>query len=184
MQSASLKFAELEAQEIVKVFPKANVLIGDRATETAVKAALPTADILHFACHGLLDTDYPMKSALVLTPDDQNDGLLTAREICDYPVNAGLVVLSACQSGSGAMSAGWIELVGMSRAWLLAGAPSVMVSLWKLDDRATSQLMGEFYKNLKTMSRAEALQRAQIAMMKRYENPYYWGAFVIYGDYR
>ena len=72
----------------------------------------------------------------------------------------------------------------MSRAWLLAGAPSVVVSLWKLDDRATSELMAEFYKNLKTMGRAEALQQAQLVMMKRYENPYYWGAFVLYGDYR
>ena len=82
------------------------------------------------------------------------------------------------------MSAGWIELVGMSRAWLLAGAPSVVVSLWKLEDKSTSELMAEFYKNLKTMSRAQALQRAQITMMDKYDNPYSWGAFVLYGDYR
>ena len=183
-QGASLRFAETEARSVAEAFPSANLLLGDRATETAVKEALAQADVFHFACHGLLNTDFPMKSSLALTPDDANDGLLTAREICDYPVKAGLVVLSACQSGSGAMSAGWIELVGMSRAWLLAGAPSVIVSLWKIDDKATSELMAEFYRNLKTMGRAEALQRAQLEMMKRYENPYYWGAFVLFGDYR
>ena len=181
---ASLKFAEIEARTVCDVFPTANLLLGDRATETAVKESLPTSDVLHFACHGLLNTEFPMRSALALTPDDANDGLLTAREVCDYPVNAGLVVLSACESGSGGMSAGWIELVGMNRGWLLAGAPSVMTALWKLDDRSTSELMGEFYKNLKTMSRAEALQQAQLTMMKKYDNPYYWGAFVLYGDYR
>ena len=181
---ASLKFAELEAAAIREVFPNANVLLGAQATKTAVKQALTTADVLHFACHGLLNADYPMKSALALAPDEQSDGRLTASEICSYPVKAGLVVLSACESGSGSMSTGWVELVGMSRAWLLAGAPSVVVSLWKLDDRSTSELMAEFYKNLKTMGRAEALQQAQLVMMKKYENPYYWGAFVLYGDYR
>lgn len=181
---ASLKFAELEAEAIRKVFADANVLAGDRATESAVRAALTRAGVLHFACHGILDTDYPMKSALALTPDGGNDGMLTAREICDFPVKAGLVVLSACQTGAGTMSAGWIELVGMSRAWFLAGAPSTVVSLWRLDDKATAELMTEFYSNLKTTGRAEALQRAQVAMMKLYDNPYYWGAFVLYGDYR
>jgi len=67
---------------------------------------------------------------------------------------------------------------------LIFDGRSVMVSLWKLDDRATSELMAAFYKNLKTMSRSEALQQAQLVMMKKYENPYYWGAFVLYGDYR
>lgn len=182
--NAALKFAQDEAEAIREVFPNANILAGDRATETAVKELLPRSDTLHFACHGLLNTEYPMRSALALTPDAENDGLLTAREVCDYPLNTGLVVLSACQSGAGAMSAGWIELVGMSRAWLLAGAPSVVVSLWKIDDRATSELMAAFYRNLRTMGRAEALQQAQLAMMKKYDNPYYWGAFVLYGDYR
>ena len=74
-------------------------------------------------------------------------------------------------------------MIGMLRAWMFAGAPSVVVSLWKIDDRSTSELMAEFYKNLKTMGRAEALQQAQLTMMKKYENPYYWGAFVLYGDY-
>ena len=180
----SLKFAEVEAAAVQQVYPDADILVGAAATETAVKDALPTPGILHFACHGLLNTEFPMRSALALARDEKNDGMLTAREVCDYDVRAGLVTLSACESGSGKMSAGWIELVGMTRAWMLAGAPSVVVSLWKLDDRATSELMAEFYKNLRTMSRAEALQRAQLAMMKRYENPYYWGAFALYGDYR
>jgi tetratricopeptide (TPR) repeat protein len=181
---ARLRFAETEASAIRGVFPSAEILTGDRATETAVKRALSTADVLHFACHGLLDRKSPMNSALALTPDDVNDGLLTAREICDFPVKAGLVVLSACESGSGALSPGWQELVGMSRAWLLAGTPSAVLSLWRIDDRATGELMAEFYGNLATMPRAEALRKAQMTMTEKYAAPYYWGAFVLYGDYR
>jgi tetratricopeptide (TPR) repeat protein len=183
-EGSRLRFALSEAESIRGVFPDMDLLAGDRATETAVKRALTQADVLHFACHGLLDPEFPMKSALALTPDEKNDGFLTAREVCDFPVKAGLVVLSACHSGSGALSLGCIEMIGMSRAWLLAGAPSVVVSLWKIDDRATSELMAEFYGNLKSMSRAEALRQAQLTMRERYDSPYHWGAFVLYGDYR
>jgi CHAT domain-containing protein len=179
-----LKFAGTEASAIRGVFPTASILAGDRATETAVKGLLPASDVLHFACHSFLNAESAMSSALVLAPDDQNDGMLTAREICDYPVTAGLIVLSVCESGGGELSGAWTELVGMSRAWLLAGAPSTMLTLWRIDDRATSELMSEFYRNLATLPKAEALRRAQMTMMDRYENPYYWGAFVLYGDYR
>jgi CHAT domain-containing protein len=181
---ARLTFAGNEALAIKKVYPDALLLMGDQATETAVKDVLSKADVIHFACHSLVNEESPMKSALVLAPDECNDGLLTAREICDYPVNAGLVVIGACESGSGGVSGGWRELAGMTRAWLLAGAPSMVTSLWKVDDKGTSELMAEFYRNLPSMSRVEALRRAQMTMMDRYENPYYWGAFVLYGDYR
>ena len=73
----------------------------------------------------------------------------------------------------------------MTRAFLYAGTPSVLASLWCVDDRATAELMELFYKNLLAgLTKSEALQQAQLVMMKKYENPYYWGAFVLYGDYR
>jgi len=181
----SLQFAEEEARAIQALYPEqCQLLAGVRATVSNFLGAAPNAGILHFACHGIQDSSDAMQSFLALAPDAGSDGRLTTREIFDLDIHAGLVTLSACETGEGLLSPGQVELVGMIRAWMFAGAPSVVASLWKLDDRATSELMAEFYKNLKTMGRAEALQRAQIEMMKKYKNPYYWGAFVLYGDYR
>ena len=180
----SLKFAEQEAAEIRKLYPKADCLLGAAATESAVRSTLRQSDIVHFACHNVFNKKDPMTSFLALAPDEKHDGRLTATEILGLHSPAQMVVLSACETGGGKVSLASHELLGMLRAWMFAGAPSVVVSLWKLDDRATSELMAEFYKNLRSMSRAEALQQAQLAMMNKYENPYYWGAFVLYGDYR
>ena len=73
----------------------------------------------------------------------------------------------------------------MTRAFLYAGTPSVLASLWPVNDRATAELMEVFYQNLlRGQSKSEALQRAQTALMQKFSNPYYWGAFVLYGDYR
>ena len=180
----ALKFAEQEAEEIRKVFPEAKCFLGSAATESALRAGMEEADIIHLACHAMLDPINPMSSFLALTRDDRYDGRLNAAEVMSLRVNAQLVTLSACDTGRGEVSPARQEIIGMSRAWMFAGAPTVVVSLWKLDDRATSELMAEFYKNLKTMPRSEALQQAQLATMKKYENPYYWGAFVLYGDYR
>ena len=179
-----LKFAEQEAEAIRQVYPGARLFMGSEATETALLAAMNATDIIHLACHGMNDPKDPMASFLALAPDAKSDGRLTTARMLELDTSAQLVVLSACETGRGALFSGSEELVGMLRSWLLAGAPSVVVSLWKLDDRATSELMAEFYKNLRTMSRSEALQQAQLVMMRKYENPYYWGAFVLYGDYR
>jgi CHAT domain-containing protein len=149
-----------------------------------LRATIGQSNIIHFASHAIFDVNNPMASFLMLAQDDANDGVLTANDIMGLRVNAQLVTLSACDTGRGEVSPGRQEILGLIRAWMFAGAPTVVASLWKLDDRATSELMAEFYKNLKTLSRSEALQRAQIEMMKKYDNPYYWGAFVLYGDYR
>ena len=87
------------------------------------------------------------------------------REIFDMDLKANLVVLSGCDTALGKLSTG-DELVGLTRAFIYAGTPSVMASLWKVDDSSTAQLMGNFYKNLKTMTKVDALRHAQLAMIR------------------
>ena len=181
---AALKFAEKEADAIVALWPDAKRWVGADATEKSLREALSFSDIIHLACHTVSDPKDPLAFALALAPDAEHDGRVTTSELLTMQTQAQLVTLSACSTGRGLISMGGQEVIGMLRAWMFAGVPSVVASLWQVDDRATSELMGEFYKNLKTMSRAEALQKAQMAMMKKYDNPYYWGAFVLYGDYR
>ena len=182
--SHALKFSEREAIAIQTAYPAAELCVGAAATEKAVREALPAYDIIHLACHGISNPKEPLNSFLALAADPEHDGRFATFEVLNQRTSAQLVVLSACDTGRGTINIGAQELMGMVRSWFIAGTPSVMVSLWKLDDKATSELMGEFYKNLKTMGRAEALQQAQLTMMKKYDNPYYWGAFVLYGDYR
>jgi len=181
---ARLKFAEMEAEAVGNLFPEKLILRGSSATEGAFAELSSDFDVLHLACHGVMDSSDAMLSNLRLARDDDNDGLLHVREIFDLDLNASLVTLSACNTGIGEVAASGFEFMGMPRAFLFAGTPSVLGSLWRVDDKATSELMEIFYKNLRTMGRAEALQQAQLTMMKEYDNPYYWGAFVLYGDYR
>ena len=180
----ALRFAEEEARLITALYPAAKCYVGAAATKSALRQGLNDSSMIHIASHAIFDMNDPMASFLMLARDQTGDGVLTATDIMGMRVNAQLVTLSACDTGRGEISPGRQEVIGLLRAWMFAGAPTVVVSLWKLDDRATSELMAEFYRNLKTMSRSEALQQAQLVMMKKYDNPYYWGAFVLYGDYR
>lgn len=147
-------------------------------------------DILHFATHGKLDTDSPLDSRIVLSGDSIEDGNLKVREIFNLKLNACLVTLSACQTGqlkafagSGRYALG-DELTGLSRAFIYAGAPSVVASLWKVSDAATVLLMVGFYKNLKDHDKTRALCDAQRSLMKSeyYSAPFYWAPFVVIGD--
>jgi CHAT domain-containing protein len=94
-----------------------------------------------------------------------DDGRLETKEIFGMDLKAGLVVLSGCETGLGTLSGG-DELIGLTRAFIYAGTPSVVASLWKVDDASTSRLMGNFYRNLKTLSKTEALRLAQLAMIR------------------
>ncbi|HEY2933254.1 MAG TPA: CHAT domain-containing protein [Acidobacteriota bacterium] len=127
--------------------------------------------------------DNNLKSAI---QDPQSeDGLLQVYEIFDLRLNADLVVLSACETGLGKEVKGE-GLVGLTRAFLYAGTPSVVVSLWKVSDRSTAELMVSFYQHLKdgTMNKAEALRQAQLKLIRsgRYAEPYYWAPFVLIGE--
>jgi CHAT domain-containing protein/Tfp pilus assembly protein PilF len=183
-----LPYSKKEVIDIAKYFPvaKRDILLGRDATEAAVKA-LPLEDyrIIHFACHGLLDEKFPFRSALVLSSDDreEEDGFLQVREIYNLNMQADLVVLSACQTGSGALER--IEgLLGLPRTFFYAGAHSVLASLWPINDRTSAAFMNDFYRCLlRGESRRRALQSAKLRMLRSgYSHPSYWAGYVLHGD--
>jgi CHAT domain-containing protein len=161
----NLEYAELEAAEVKNVYPQSTVYVKKEASEEKSKSLSPTYDILHFATHAQLDEDDPLSSAVLLAKEDKEDGRLEVREIFGMDLKANLVVLSGCDTGLGKLSTG-DELVGLTRAFIYAGTPSVVASLWSVDDSSTAQLMASFYRNLKTMSKVEALRQAQLELIR------------------
>ena len=160
-----LEFAELEAQEVRSIYPQSHVYVQKEATEEKSKALSPSHDILHFAAHTELNEEDPLSSAILLAKGGKDDGKLEVREIFGMDLKANLVVLSGCETGLGKLSRG-DELVGLTRAFIYAGTPSVVASLWKVDDSSTAQLMANFYRNLKTMTKVEALRQAQLQLIR------------------
>jgi CHAT domain-containing protein len=177
-----LPFAEQEARAIAALYATAP-LIHTAATESIVRQQAGELGILHLAAHGYYNAVAPLNSLIALAPDGANDGWLTAGET--YGLNlqqADLVVLSACQTQLGDLSAG-DELVGLTRAFFYAGTPTVVASLWTVDDQTTALLMERFYTHLRAgMGKAAALRQAQLDVRADYPNPYYWAAFVLSGD--
>jgi len=161
----NLEFAELEAKEVKAAYPESSVYIRKEATEEKSKTLSANQDILHFATHAELNEDDPLSSAVLLAREDKEDGRLEVREIFGMDLKANLVVLSGCDTGLGKLSTG-DELVGLTRAFIYAGTPSVVASLWSVDDSSTAQLMASFYRNLKTMSKVEALRQAQLELIR------------------
>jgi len=145
------------------------------------------AGILHFATHGVYDPRNPLFSYILLAGDEQEDGHLDVYEIYQRGLNlnnASLVVLSACKTNVGSMSSG-DEIVGLSRAFMFAGASTIVSSLWSVDDESTQILMEHFYSQLNHgKTKADALRAAQLQMLSnpQYAHPYYWGAFNLTGD--
>jgi CHAT domain-containing protein len=175
-----------EVTTIAQDFPKPSVVLsGDAATETEFKA-LPLSDysVLHLALHGYVDKDYPDRSALVFAPErrGKNDGLLQAREIRNLQLNASLVTLSACDSGVGPVGESGVD--NLASAFLDAGATTVVSAMWDVDDRATADLMIDFYQNLiHGRSKSEALRLAKLRMIgSAASQPYYWAAFEMSGE--
>ncbi len=131
----------------------------------------------------------PDFSSLVLSKDTNSgeDGFLQATEIFNLNLNADLVVLSACQTGLGKLVRGE-GMIGLTRAFMYAGTPAVMVSLWSVSDISTATLMGEFYRNLvkHNLNKTDALRKAQLALLKdgKFAHPFYWAPFVLVGDWR
>jgi CHAT domain-containing protein len=161
----NLEFAELEAKEVKAAYPESSVYIGKEATEEKSKTLSANHDILHFATHAKLNEDDPLSSAVLLAKENKEDGRLEVREIFGMELKAKLVVLSGCETGLGKLSTG-DELVGLTRAFIYAGTPSVVASLWSVDDSSTAHLMASFYRNLKTMSKVEALRQAQLELIR------------------
>ncbi|MCJ7582919.1 MAG: CHAT domain-containing protein [Candidatus Aminicenantes bacterium] len=189
-QFLPLPYSKKEIDKISDYFPieKTDVYLRRDASEKTIKQ-LPLEDyrVLHFACHSFLDETFPMRSALVLSPDEnfEEDGFLKVREIYNFNLNSELVVLSACSTGQGKME-GSDGVLGLPRIFFYAGAKSVVSTLWGINDESTVDFMNYFYQGLfEGKSKAQALQAAKIRMIKsKYSHPYYWGAFILNGDYR
>jgi CHAT domain-containing protein len=177
-----LRYAEQEARDVAALF-NTRAVVGSAATESVLRAQAGNFDILHLAAHGQLNSASPLFSRIVLARDRDADGVLDVQEV--YGLNLGrvdLVVLSACETQLGAQSRG-DDIVGLNRAFLYAGTPTVVASLWRVEDVATGMLMKSFYTNLKRgLSKAAALQAAQRVTRANYPHPYYWAAFVLTGD--
>ncbi|MGI0493757.1 tetratricopeptide repeat protein [Alkalinema pantanalense CENA528] len=171
-------------QEAIAIGQQLNTppLIGAQATKATVLQQMPSARLLHFATHGLLDPvqgDIP--GAIALTPSGQDNGFLSAAEIFNLKLNADLVVLSACDTGRGEITGDGV--VGLSRSFIAAGAPSVVVSLWAVNDQSTSEFMQEFYRQLKQQpDKAQALRQAMLATKQRHPDPSHWAAFTLVGE--
>ncbi len=189
-----LPFTRQEAERILAIAPNPTNLkaLDFKANRTtALAAELGQYAYVHFATHGLVDSERPGLSALVLSLVDENgkpqDGFLRAHEIYNLKLRADLVVLSACQTGLGKEIKGE-GLVGLTRGFMYAGAARVVVSLWNVNDKATAELMAKFYqKMLKGNERpAAALRAAQVEMsrQKQWQSPYYWAAFVLQGEWK
>jgi CHAT domain-containing protein len=167
-----------EVAALVALFPEVVALLDDQATLAALREQAPTADVLHLACHGQFRPDNPLFSSLRLA-----DGWLTVRDAYNLDLPGGLVTLSACETGMSAVAPG-DELIGLARGFLSAGAPSLLVSLWTVDDESTAMLMTSFYTRLCAGDGpAAALRQAQRQALEYYPHPFFWSPFVLFGHW-
>jgi CHAT domain-containing protein len=185
-----LKARGEEVNTIARLFKERNhksvVYTREQTTEENAKSPdMKQFDYIHFATHGVLADEF---QSLVLSqdiPGAKEDGYFTLNEIMNSDYHAKLVVLSACETGSGKMYKGE-GVTGMTRAVMYAGTPAVIASLWRVDDRATKELMVAFYRNIleKNLDKVEALRQAKLHLLKteRYSSPLFWSAFVMYGE--
>jgi len=184
----ALPFAREEVKQIAELFPseQVRIIMGDEASETRIKEVLGTtsAKIIHFATHGFLSKSGSELVGLILNPSAEDDGILQSNEVTHLSMNADLVVLSACHSGLGTIMAGE-GVMGFARAFMLAGARSVIISLWNVSDRSTSILMKKFYSEYAEMHEAlpEALRKARLSLLESsdYAAPYFWAPFIAVG---
>lgn len=184
-----LPYSKQEVLEISRYFPdeKKDIYLENRAREEIFKkSSLEDYRIIHFACHGLLSEEYPYRSALVLSLDDdsQEDGFLQVREIYNLRVGADLVVLSACQTGKGKMEKGE-GVLGLPRIFFYAGARSVVLTLWKINDQSTAEFMNLFYFYLsRGHDKSQALRLSKLKMLNsKFNHPFYWAGFVLNGNF-
>lgn len=189
-----LPFSTYEIEQISGSFKEVHMLIGIDAKEETIKETAGDYRVLHFSTHGILDERQPLYSGLVLAmdADSAEDGYLQVFEIVNMKLKADLVTLSACNTGLGALKQGE-GVIGLTHAFLSAGAHSVVVSLWNVSDVSTAQLMTNFYHYLEQgKSKAEALRQAKINLIKTtgnmggvqisYAHPFFWAPFILVGD--
>jgi CHAT domain-containing protein/Tfp pilus assembly protein PilF len=182
-----------EAQRIDSLTGGVNVLDNfDASREAAIDPAVGEYRFIHFATHAVINPENPDMSAIALSRFDERgqplNGLLSTQDIHRLKLPAELVVLSACRTGMGKDAPGE-GLLSLTRGFLAAGAARVMVTLWSIEDQATAEMMSRFYRRMlgaERMSPAAALRATQEEMWRegRWGAPYYWGGFVLQGDWR
>jgi CHAT domain-containing protein len=179
--SLDLPHAQEEVKAIARLVEKHSLLTRKQASETTLKSSdWKNISLLHIAAHGRFVPANPLTSALLLAADDKNDGALEAFEIFLLSIQPRLVVLSACNTGIGIVHQG-DEVQGLNRAFLYAGAGGVLSSLWKVPDEQTATLMESFYRDLREMPAQRALRCAQLELIKKNPEPFYWAAFYVTG---
>lgn len=188
---APLPNTRREVEAIGKLYPigQEKTYLGSYATEAAVKREkLTDYKRIHFATHAVVDERHPARSGIVLSLGDASgeDGVLRMPEIFNLEMDADLVVLSACQTGLGKLVRGE-GMVGLTRAFLYAGARRVAVSLWEVNDLATADFMKSFYEGMKSGTPAAALRAAKLGMIHSpspaYRHPSYWAPFILTGPF-
>ncbi|MEP0776317.1 tetratricopeptide repeat protein [Microcoleus sp. ZQ-A2] len=189
-----LQYTGTEAKKILALVPekqRLQALDFNASRTTATDPNLAQYQIIHLATHGLLDPINPELSGIVLSLYDQQgksqDGFLRLHDIFNLNLPAELVVLSACETGLGKDVKGE-GLVGLTRGFMYAGSRRVVVSLWSVNDVATSEVMAKFYQKMlqEGQNPVSALRSAQLEMWKsqQWQSPYYWAAFTVQGDWR
>jgi CHAT domain-containing protein/Tfp pilus assembly protein PilF len=193
---SQLPETEAEVKTLVKLYGsgRSKIYIGADASEERLKAEASSYRILHLATHSVLNNASPMYSQVVLSQaksSGKEDGFLEAWEIAQLNLDTDLVVLSACETARGRLSAGE-GMIGLTWAFFVAGSSATLVSQWKVDELSTSELMLEFHRHLqsagnsssKPASKAEALRNATLKILQnnQYRHPFYWAAFVMIGN--
>ena len=188
-QPDALAYSAAEVRGISRGDPLATVLVGSSATEGRFRSLAPGSSVIHLATLGELNRRNPLFSYVQFNPDEASDGRLEVHEVFGLQLNADLIVLSACETGLGSGLRQDVppgdDWVGFVRAFLYAGARSVVASLWTVDDRTTALLMQRLHAGLKDgHSKVQSLADAQRALLgdPAYANPFHWAAFRVTGS--
>lgn len=194
-QLGRLRYASQEVQGIASLYPQnlVSLHLAKEATEAEFKIEKSSDyKMIHFATHAVIDEEVSRRSGVVLSAAEKSkeDGVLQMHEIWNLDLNAQLVVLSACQTGLGKLVSGE-GMISLIRSFFYAGARNIVVSLWNVDDKSTSQLMKSFYIHMKSgKSKMESLRQAKLDLIysaksgsgyTAYQDPYYWAPFVLVG---
>jgi CHAT domain-containing protein len=165
-----------EVSVLKQLLPDADVFVGSEAGEDKLRKFGPTAGKIHIAAHGVFRADNPDFSSIRL-----GDKWLNLFDIFNLDLGAEITTLSACETGMSDVLGG-DELLGLARGFLRAGTPSLVVSLWMVNDKSTAQLMGRFYQGLRSgLTKTNALREAILEVKATYSHPYYWAPFILLG---
>jgi CHAT domain-containing protein len=183
-----LAYTEKETQSISKYFKNTSFL-GAKATEQQFRKSVSKYPIIHVASHGLVDTTNSLYSKLLFSPfdlDSINDGFLSTREILGLSIPAKMVVLSACNTGSGSVLDGE-GVMSLSYGFFYAGAQSLIMTLWTANDQSTATIMDGFYQGLSQgESKSQSLRNSKLLYLEKSNSlsshPYYWSHFVVSGS--